>query len=450
MGISWFAGRRFKDFGSGEDSKANELDVDGSGGNFKVNGTAVTATATEINTGASVTPGTVTAGKQVVAGSNKEVDTLGITTQFRLAYNDTGSTISKGSLVTFVGAHTNGQPKIVLADANVADRRAEGAVQADILTAASGVVITHGLSPATLNTNSATSAGDPGFLSETAGAVGYSEEVETDEISQRVAYVVTKSATVGQLYYNFRVDEIAPTDVQGTAIIADTLTTKGDLYAATAASTVARVAVGTNGKALVANSGATAGVGYSYNRSGGLPSKYRAQSTILACTTDPLHASTSRALVDARALFMGIYLPYDATITGVGWVQNTQGDTTADNTNQIGLYTSDGTNLTLVASSADDGAIWESAAGVRQKAFSSTYAATAGSYWIGALANWSAVATAPALCGSAAVLQAGQITALTTTNVKINGYVESQAALPSPTQAWTGVSASDQYFFFVY
>lgn len=41
-----------------------------------------------------------------------------------------------------------------------------------------------------------------------------------------------------------------------------TLTTKGDIYAASAASTPARVAVGAAGTALVASSGATAGVAY--------------------------------------------------------------------------------------------------------------------------------------------------------------------------------------------
>lgn len=41
-----------------------------------------------------------------------------------------------------------------------------------------------------------------------------------------------------------------------------TLTTKGDLYAATAPSTPARVPVGTNGQVLTANSGVAAGVGW--------------------------------------------------------------------------------------------------------------------------------------------------------------------------------------------
>jgi hypothetical protein len=49
-----------------------------------------------------------------------------------------------------------------------------------------------------------------------------------------------------------------------------TLTTKGDMYAATAASTVARLGVGTNGQVLTADSTAATGLAYTTISSGGI------------------------------------------------------------------------------------------------------------------------------------------------------------------------------------
>lgn len=150
-----------------------------------------------------VTAGTVTASKAVVVGSTKMVDEMGMQTQVLTAWNATGGTLSKGDIVSFVGVHTTGQPKIVKADANTTNLKAQGAVQADILTGAAGQVILRGLSPATLNTDSFSAIDDPVYLSETAGAVATAAESETDEINQIVGYVVAKSATVGQIFYNF-------------------------------------------------------------------------------------------------------------------------------------------------------------------------------------------------------------------------------------------------------
>ena len=53
---------------------------------------------------------------------------------------------------------------------------------------------------------------------------------------------------------------IAATKVAGTALVASTVDAKGDLYVGTAADTVARLAVGSDGALLVADSAQTAGV----------------------------------------------------------------------------------------------------------------------------------------------------------------------------------------------
>lgn len=77
------------------------LDVE-SGGYFKLAGTAVTATATEINKVAGVTAGTVTASKAVVVDANKHIDTLGISAS-GLKIGTSGSETA----VTATGAELN-------------------------------------------------------------------------------------------------------------------------------------------------------------------------------------------------------------------------------------------------------------------------------------------------------------------------------------------------------
>ena len=56
--------------------------------------------------------------------------------------------------------------------------------------------------------------------------------------------------------------ELAPSQVTGTAVVKTTFTTKGDLVAASAASTPVRVGVGTNGFVLTADDSAAAGVSW--------------------------------------------------------------------------------------------------------------------------------------------------------------------------------------------
>lgn len=187
--------------------------ITANGGILKIDGTDVSAGLEEIAnlTGLDsgelavlngVTAGTVTASKALVVDANSQLDALGITTQTVRVHNATGGTLAKGDIVSFVGVHTNGLPKAVKADANNG-LLAHGAIQADILTTAAGNAIVRGLSPATLNTDAFSAIDDPVYLSETAGAVATAAETESDEFSQVIGYVAVKSATVGQLLYNF-------------------------------------------------------------------------------------------------------------------------------------------------------------------------------------------------------------------------------------------------------
>jgi hypothetical protein len=151
--------------------------------------------------------------------------------------------------------------------------------------------------------------------------------------------------------------------------------------------------------------------------------------------------TTSSGLLDNRCYFQAVWLPEDATITGVSWIQSIPGNYTADGYNGVGLYTYSGGTLTLVASSTNDGNIWKPSIGAwGKKDFSTPYVATAGLYFIGALYCQSAQTTAPNLAVASAAIQAGQMTQDFTNSAKLSGFLNSQTSLPS-SQASSGLGA---------
>lgn len=165
-------------------------------------------------------------------------------------------------------------------------------------------------------------------------------------------------------------------------------------------------------------------------------------STMLASTRGLTALTTSTAMANSTLLLSAIYIPYAMTLTGVVWWQAVQGNYTANNNSKVGLYTSDGTNLSLVASCADDTALWKATTNsFAQKAFSATYNAAAGAtLWVGALWNRSAQTTAPSL---------GAHTALTNLavgkplngSVTLQGTIGTQTDLPA-SPLWTAVTAT--------
>lgn len=90
-----------------------------------------------------------------------------------------------------------------------------------------------------------------------------------------------------------------------------------------------------------------------------------------------------------------IYVPTATTITGAFWIQATNGSYVANNYNGVGLYSYSGGTATLVASSTNDANVFQSGGGIRKKAFSSTYSASAGVYYVALLASWSSSTTFP-------------------------------------------------------
>lgn len=120
----------------------------------------------------------------------------------RRVINKTGSSIAADKLVAISGLDaTSGLPKVVLADADVAAHDDVYITTAAIANNAKGTVQKGALSAATLNTNSASAAGDPVFLDTTAGGFAHTAPVTPTSRQQPVGFVVVKSATVGQILW---------------------------------------------------------------------------------------------------------------------------------------------------------------------------------------------------------------------------------------------------------
>jgi len=109
------------------------------------------------------------------------------------------------------------------------------------------------------------------------------------------------------------------------------------------------------------------------------------------------NVASGASLTSSSMRLIAVYLAKAATLTGIKWMQTIIGNYTANNENRVGLYTYSAGILTLVASSADDGNLWKTASSgtMGSKAFSSTYAASAGLYFIGLLWNSSSTVAAP-------------------------------------------------------
>jgi hypothetical protein len=108
-------------------------------------------------------------------------------------------------------------PKIVLADANTRTHKNIYVTQLAIDNDDEGIVFKGGLSANDLNTNSATAAGDPVYLSETAGGFTHTAPNNGNASVIPVGWVKTKSATVGEIeWYIFpieKTDEASPAEV---------------------------------------------------------------------------------------------------------------------------------------------------------------------------------------------------------------------------------------------
>lgn len=188
-----------------------------------------------------------------------------------------------------------------------------------------------------------------------------------------------------------------------------------------------------------------------------IPSFYQGwldnNTTLKAANADPsILSSTAFTMVDGEAYFEGIYLDKPQTLTGVAWAQNVlESGATHDQTTQIGLYSSDGTTLTLVASCANDTTLWSGGSGssINTKAFTTPYTASAGTYYVAAVNNTSVTGTAPTIGKLNSSNVAGWCNGLKAGNKFRSGVLTAQNSLPS-TQALSGLTAAVTKWFGLY
>lgn len=125
----------------------------------------------------------------------------GIEQNLLLVHNDTGGPLVKGDQVYISGYDaTLNQYKVAKADADFAARAATLVILETIATdhsgKAAGEAIVSGL-----NTNAIGAAGDPVYLSATAGGWAVSAPTGADQLVQEVGTVIVKSATVGKIRF---------------------------------------------------------------------------------------------------------------------------------------------------------------------------------------------------------------------------------------------------------
>lgn len=170
-------------------------------------------------------------------------------------------------------------------------------------------------------------------------------------------------------------------------------------------------------------------------------------SSALALTCFQGSLSSQTTMVDARAYYIAAFLDHDATITGVKWYQQVQGSYTADQTSEVALYSYSGGTLTQVATSGNDASLWKATSNTwGSKAFSGTYAATAGIYFIGLLWNASATTNAPVLAAGATGSNTAFMIFDLPNSAKIVSFKGSTNSLPASI-ASSSLSNGDSYTF---
>ena len=155
---------------------------------------------------------------------------------------------------------------------------------------------------------------------------------------------------------------------------------------------------------------------------------------------------TNNAMSTGIGYVYPLYLDNDTTIHGVKWKQGTTGSYTANNYNGVILCRISNDSLYVVASSTNDGNIWKGSANtVQSKAFSSSYNAAEGAYFVILVYNSSAQTTAPTI-GSGFDWATGADAAGDLANsFKWAGYL-SLTAVPTSIKANT-ITAFDQNFW---
>ncbi len=180
-----------------------------------------------------------------------------------------------------------------------------------------------------------------------------------------------------------------------------TLTTKGDLYAATAASTPARLAVGSNGQVLTADSAQATGMKWAPAASGGMDQVFPLAGHGLLAASGTPEAFNITSGYGSGVFVARVWIPAGVAITSVWLAVQAGGTYTSGAPNQLGVWADAGG--APLKTTADDNTLL-AAAGWRGGALSGGAIAAQGSgrfVYIGVVAsNWSGVSIPYAPAGS--------------------------------------------------
>jgi hypothetical protein len=156
-------------------------------------------------------------------------------------------------------------------------------------------------------------------------------------------------------------------------------------------------------------------------------------------------------LVDAIAFGQSFYISKTTIVTGVRFIQRTQGVYAADNYNGIALYRlTGGTSLSKVTETANNGDLWKGASySLQTIPFTSAQTLTPGVYYVVGLYNSSSQTTAPNIyCWNYLGAISSSLTG--TNGNRIAGTLASQTSLPSTISANTLSSSEVVYGFWLY
>ena len=168
----------------------------------------------------------------------------------------------------------------------------------------------------------------------------------------------------------------------------------------------------------------------------------------LTCKVSEVSAATS--LVSGQQRMFPFHITSSDTITGVAFFLSVTGVYTPSNTNGVALYTYSSGSFTKVAESTNTGALWSGTAqAYLQVPFSSTYAITAGEYYVGLLYSSSAQTTAPSLGGATALINSAIGGALST-NSKLLPTFSAQNSFSTPLTMSAATAGSTRTFCALY
>lgn len=208
----------------------------------KTNGSV--ATAVYFNEGSSTTCdfNAVESAASTVTGVTADVGLVGggasgtVTVSRGLSVrNETGGTLTKGTLV-YVSGYANSNYLVAKADANAATTRATLVLAADLDNNTNGTA--YGVQVVTnINTDAVAAAGDPLYLSETAGQYTSVAPTNSNADVQMVGRVIVKNATTGSALFfpefglrsKLGSDNFQAQSVNATALDSGMFTTYGGL-----------------------------------------------------------------------------------------------------------------------------------------------------------------------------------------------------------------------------